>query len=405
MPDFEYKAKEGPERVVEGVVRAATEAQALDKIHKMGYIPITVRSNAHGRFSRPSSLVWKSGRKTKKQLIFMSKYLASFLRSGIPILRSLQILAEQEKDLHFQTVLNALASQIRAGKTLSQAMEHFPDTFSPMYLSMVRAGEGGGMLQESLVRMSVYLKKQEALSSQVRQALAYPLFLLVAGIGTVYYILTFAVPRIMTVFEEMGQELPVQTKLVMALAGFMSKYWIWGLGVLFLTILATRQFFSRPGGKALSDQVSLKLPYAGSFVYKSAVARFTRTLSMSLSNGMSFLEGLRISIPTLQNVVLSDAFTGCYQWVQKGDRFGRRLRQLNVIPNFVSDLIMVGEESGRVTESLDEIADTYESEMDEDVHFFTRLLEPVMILLIGSVVGFIVIAMMLPIFEMNVIVR
>jgi len=403
MPDFTYRAKKGPEKIVEGVVEATTETVAIEKIHRMGYIPIHVHL-AGGSYSRRASLFIFSGKKRKIQLIFFSQYLARFLDNGMSILRSLNILCDQQKDPEFHDALSSMMIQVRSGKSLSKAMESYPRYFSSLYISTIRAGERGGRLPECLRRLSEYLKKLDAVRTRVQQAMTYPTLLAVAGMGTIYYIVTYVVPKLAGVFDSMGQQLPLPTQLVINLGTFMNQYWILALFLPLLFLTALFQFFNRPMGKRFVDTMSLRLPLIGSFIFRIDFSRFCRTMEMSVSSGLSFLESIKMSMPTLSNSVLKNAVLGCYHRVQKGESFGRSLRSVPEVPFFVSDLIIVGEESGKVDYTFSELADVFEKETDEQIHFFVNLLEPLMILFVGGAVGFIVIAMLLPIFEINVMV-
>lgn len=402
MPEYNYRAKDGPEKVVEGVIEALSESAAIDRITNLGYTPIAVHEKTDGEGRSASVLLFRSKRQIRRQVMFFSRHLGSLFKSGIPVLRALMILSEQEKDPYFRDMLEAIAEKIRQGSSFSGAIREFPGFFPSMYVSVVASGEGSGALAESLTRMAVYLKKAEELRNKVTRAMAYPILLLLAGIGTIFFLVTFVVPRLATLFLNMNQDLPWPTKVILGLGDFMSHtYLAWILAGVFVWVF-WQWLLSKRQGRSLVDQLKLQMPFFGEIVLKTDLARFARTMEISLSNGISFLNALLLSAPTLANSRLYAVIEGCYEKVERGDSFGACLRQDSFFPIFMSDLILIGEESGKLEEALNEVAETYEQDVDEKIMMLTTLLEPIMILGIGLVIGFIVMGMLLPIFEMNI---
>ncbi len=404
MPEYFYRAKDGPEKIVEGMIEAPTEISAVDRISAMGYLPIYVRSKAENKKVSALSILVRTKRQTNRQLMFFSRHLASLLKSGVPILKSLYLLAEQESEPGFRDLLNDLVRQIKEGGTLSQTMEKYPGTFFPMYIAIISAGEASGALPEALMRMAAHLKKQEGFETKISHALAYPGLLLAAGAGTIVFVLTFAVPRLSKLFLSLGRELPLVTRIVIGAGDFMSRSWpfLAVLGV--LVVILGRWFRQKKEAVELWDWIALRLPIAGKMIFKTELSRFSRTLEISLTNGISFIQALKVALPTINNSTIRQAIEGCYEQIQKGETFGRSLRQYDFFPHLVTDMIQIGEESGRLEEVLLEISELYEQETDDLILSMTTLLEPALILIISAVVGFIVIAMMLPVFEMSAVI-
>lgn len=407
MPSFQYRAKDGPERLVEGTIDAVSEPAAIEKISQLGLVPIHVRpagsSPASSRKEKGEPLVLSTKRLRTRQTMSFSRHLASLLKSGVPILKAIWVLNDQEKDPSFKKALNVVSDRIKEGKTLSEAIESSPEFFSPMYSAIIRAGESGGGLQEALARMAEYLKKQDSLTSKIRRAMAYPMLLGVAGLGTVFFVITFVVPKLAKIFADLHQELPLATRIVMSAGQFMQHYWIFVLVGLFLLVIGIPAFLRKYFGADFFDSIALSTPFMRKFAFKRDFSAFSRTLEMAISHGLPFLEALRVSIPVVKNRIIAADLAECRERVTKGDSFGASLKQYPYFPHFVTNLISIGEESGRLQEVLNELSDTYEQEIDDSFAVFTTLLEPAMILLVGSLVGFIVIAMLLPIFEMNAV--
>lgn len=400
MPEFLYQAKQGPEKLIEGVIEAPTESDAIEKISQQGYVPVHIALREKVPTAAAPAKIGRRPR-GKLNLYLFSAHLARMIKSGVPILKGMVLLAGQEKDRGLRAVLSAVEREMREGKSLSGALQLHPNVFSPMYVAVVRAGEMGGGLQEALLQMAAYYKKQQELGSKVRRALAYPIVLLAAGVLSIFFVLTFLVPRLQKMFTEMGRDLPFPTRVVLQLGSFMHHYWI---GVILVTaalfLFMPRLIKDRFGKNAL-DTLKLKTPVLGDLVRKIEFSRFCRMFALCLNNGISFHQSLREVIPAVDNAVIRGKLEECSQSVEKGSSFGQSLKKHAFFSELAVNLITLGEESGRVDETLTEIAELYEQEADETLLYLTTFLEPAMILVVGGIIGFIVMAVLLPIFEMN----
>lgn len=411
---FEYLAKDGPNRKIEGVVEAVSEAAAVDQISKMGYVPlrITLRNVAPNRAklakapkspsSRPGiKLSFSLGK--ERCLIAFTRHLSGFLKSGVPILRALSILQRQEKNAQFRRILSTIHDDIKDGKRMSAVLSRYPTWFSEIYVAMIRAGEESSTLESSLNVLATYLKKQSQTKKVIRQAMAYPMLLMIAGFSTVLFIISYVVPKLTVLFESMGKELPFITRVIIHCGSFTQTFWpIILLVIGFSVFVLPKRIKGRIGG-AFWDSLKLKVPYLGPLIFRSDFARFSRTMQMTLTNGIPFVQALDTAGPTIKNTHLRSMIQKVRENVHKGSRIGECLSKHSIVPSYVSDMIAIGEESGNLVDVLGEIAETYEQDVDEGIRLMTTLLEPLMILLVGGIVGVIVLSMLLPIFDMDVI--
>ena len=399
MSTFRYVAKKSTGDTVEGTIETQTKEDAIERVNQMGYFPI--RMDEVAAKSEPSSHGFFSGRIRSRDITTFSRQLCSLLRSGVPILRSLSIISKQSGNPKFERMLNNISSGIKEGASFSSALANHPGIFSPLYLAMVRAGESSGVMEEGLSKIADYRRKQEEIFSHIRMALAYPVLMAIMGIATTIFMLTFVLPKLMGIFEGMGQKLPLPTQIVLSVSSGLRDYWFWILLVFCLGFFTLRQGAKTKAQRLIFDVFKLRLPILGNFLLKVELARFCRTLELLVKSGISILEAIKTAAYVLTNEAIKEELIRSCEKVEEGGSFGDSLHKSKLFPPFMTNLIIVGEESGMLDESLAEIADSYERDTDEAVRVSTALLEPLMILIVGLVVGFIVMAMLLPIFQIN----
>lgn len=420
MPKFAYRAKKGPNDVLNGVVEAVTEEAAIDQLSEEGLIPVMIRE------LKPNESVEKEGAAAPTQtaplpkalgnvhfsrrikssdITIFSRQLATLLKSGVPILRAFWILSEQTENSRFKAFLIHAQDEIKNGNPVSSVLAEYPKLFPSIYLAMIRTGEDSGTLQEALLRVSVYRQKQEAVLSQIRTAMAYPALMALTGIGTVTFMLVFVVPRLTNLFTSMGEHLPLPTQILIGISNVLRQKWL--LAILILLVVGAALFVRLKATQCrrIWSRISLRLPIVRGFILKSELARFARTLDLLIKSGVPILKAIEITAPVLSNVLLREEFDKTRRELAEGGSFGQSLKQSKFFPLFMTNLISVGEESGKLDEAMDEIASFYERETEEAVKILTSLLEPLMILVMGVIVGFIVIAMLLPMFELNLAVK
>ncbi|HOW42503.1 MAG TPA: type II secretion system F family protein [Candidatus Omnitrophota bacterium] len=405
---YRFKAKKGPGSIVESELEALSEREAIDRISAMGYVPIHIElaeqpgQAASGSVQAAKTTLVRVG---SRDLTLFTRQLASLLKSGVPILRALSIIAEQTGSLQLRSILYTVHRAVKEGAPFSSVLARYPGVFSSLYIAMIRTGEDSGALPEVLFRIAEYRTKQEEAIRRFRMGMVYPLLMVLVGIGTVVFMLTYVMPRLMGVYTTLGRQLPLPTQILIGISAFLRQWGGWIVGVLIVgAALAKQQSQTKPGKTAMSAFI-LHLPVFGALVQKAELARFSRTLELLLHSGLPILKAITITIPVLENEIIKSQLTSSYKSLEQGGSFSASLKNSRVIPPFMSNLINVGEESGKIDDSLKEVADAYERDTDEALQMLNSLLEPVMIIGMGVIVGFIVMAMLLPIFEMNLMVQ
>jgi general secretion pathway protein F len=334
----------------------------------------------------------------------MTRQLSTLVGAGFPLVSALDALVPQTKSEGFVKIIAQIKDAIVEGNSFASALSHYPNVFSNLYVNMVKAGESSGTLEIVLERLADITEKQQALKSRIRAAMAYPIFMALIGAAVLILLLTFIVPNITSIFTDMGKVLPTPTRLLISTSNWLTHYW-W---VLLLLLVAAgfglRSARKTEQGVFYTDRFILRLPLLGSLVRRLAVARFTRTLGSLLQNGVSMLIALDIARGIAGNRLISEAIEAAAVDVEKGRGLGQSLGQADTFPHLAVQMIEVGEQSGDLEEMLIKIADVYEREVESTVMSMTSLMEPLMILVMALVVGFIVLSICLPIFEMNQLV-
>lgn len=405
MTIYKYRAKKGVDEVVEGRLEARSEKEALEKINQLGILPIRIEEESGIPAVKTQVVAKTVGRIGSREITIFNRQLASLLKSGVPILSAINIIFEQSENPHLRVILKNMHDSLKDGATFSSVLMQYPRIFSPLYVAMIRTGEDSGALPEVLIRIADYRTKQDEMFSRFRMAMAYPILMAVVGLGTITFMLTFVIPRLMGIFTNLGQQLPLPTQILISISHALLQWWYWILLILFVVIFMVRQEMKTKQGKMFSSMLTLRLPLIKDFILKAELARFNRTLELLLRNGISILKAIELAIPVLDNEVIKNQLGESYKELEQGGSLGKSLRSSKIFPMFMVNLISVGEESGRLEESLAEVANTYEFDTDESMKIMSSLLEPLTILGMGLLVGFMVIAMLLPLFEINMMVK
>jgi type II secretory pathway component PulF len=369
----------------------------------MGYSPLSIEELAGRHQVAPSIRVRKI--KTRDITVF-TRQLGGLLRAGVPILRALTTIQQQTENAAFRGVVMEISGAVRDGRTFSESLGRYPLLFSELFVNMVRSGESAGMLDEILMRLAEARESDDELRSRVISAIAYPALVLSVGVLSVFVILTFFLPRIMHLFEGSSVVLPWPTRVVMSVSTVCSSYW--GILVVMggIIILMLGRYFKTEAGRMALDGALLKMPVMGAFARDTDIVRFARTLSLLVKAGISVDRALTLAGNTLVNGHLRSAvLAAADETVHQGATVAAGFKRRSEIPEFVTNMVAVGEESGRLDEALLEVAAFYQRELDRDLRQVTTLLEPALILLVGVVVGFIIFAMLLPIFQIGQAVR
>jgi type II secretory pathway component PulF len=387
---------------MEGVLEAETEQGALARLSQMGYFPLSIKKEEAGAqgqgVSRSFSLF---SRIRRRDITFFTRQLSDLLEAGLTLMRALTVLRDQTESPRLRDIMDDVASHVREGKSFSDALAVYPKIFTPIYVSMVRSGEVGGILGGVLARLADFSEKEEELQGKVRAALAYPVLILLVGMGTIAVLLIFVVPKLVVLFEDVGQVLPLPTQILIEVSGGLATYW-W----LILIIGALGGFLVKRGqlsqGTRLAiDRIKLRIPVWGALIKKVEIARFARTLSTLLSHGVPILQAMQAVVQATGNELLKRELQKIGDQLRGGGTLSHGMRQGRIFPSLVTNMVSVGEEAGSLDRSLIKIADTYERESDRAMKMMTALVEPVMILVMGSIVG----SMLLPIFQIDLLAR
>lgn len=399
MPSYIYRAKKDATSAITGQISASNEQDALETIHQLGLIPVSIEE------SSTDGVLISDIREVKiktKELYLFSKQLGSMLKSGVPLLKALAVLSEQTDNAYLSRIFSEICFGVKSGRTFSSCLTDYPAVFSAMYVAMIKAGEEVGRLWQMLGSMADYLKAQDEFSSKVRSAMIYPAFMLIIGTCTVIFILTFVMPKMALIFKDAGQALPWPTRVVLSVSHWVQTSGLWAFCGLILAAGALGRFRSTLRGSIIAGQLVLNLPLVRDFVLKVDLARFTRTMALLLESGLPIVRAMELAVPTVHNPQLKRDLLLCIQDLTGGESMGKCLGRSALIAPMVVQLIAVGEETGSLQGALRDIAESYEAEVNESTRAMTTVLEPAMILLVGTVVGFIVFAMLLPIFSMDI---
>lgn len=405
MPQFTYKAKTGPQEIIEGRVEAETQSAAVVKLNQMGYFPLSIAKQETEERVRPKIGFLKSKRVSTKDLGVFTRQLSDLLETGSTLFAALRVLKQQTENKHLQKVIEELYDDLKEGSKLSQAMSKHPKIFSPLYVSMVRSGEVGEVLEAIFKRLSDFLEKEHETRSKIHSALAYPVLMAIVSLATIIVLLAFVIPRLAAMFQEMGQILPLPTRILIESSHLFTSYgWLIGL-ILILALLLVKRQKRTERVKLKIDRLKLRVPVIGELIKKLEIARFARALGVLLGNGVPVLQSLEVVSEIIQNKVIRSYFKDISNQVAQGKKLGESLERSPYFPILVTNMINVGEESNRLDSVLEKVANSYDQEADRSVKLIVSLLEPAAILIMGSVVGFIVLSMMLPIFKIDVMVR
>lgn len=397
MPVYTYRGTNRAGSAVSGELTAASKAELQNMLRRQ-QITATKMSEKGKEFNLPTV---GGGSVKPKELAVFTRQFSVMIDAGLPLVQCLEILASQQENKFFQKVLTGTRSSVEGGATLSAAMRQYPKVFDTLYVNMVEAGETGGILDTILQRLSGYIEKNVKLQRAVRSALVYPIGVLTVAAGVITLLLWKVVPVFATLFAGLGVALPLPTRIVIGLSNFVGSIF----GFLLLVVIvggvfAIKLWYGTAQGKFVLDSAILKAPLIGMLMRKIAVARFTRTLGTLISSGVPILEGLDITAKTAGNAVVERALQKVRKSLEEGKTLTDPLRETDVFPGMVTQMIGVGEQTGAMDAMLQKIADFYEEEVDAGVKDLLTALEPVMIVFLGAVVGGVVISMYLPLFSL-----
>jgi type IV pilus assembly protein PilC len=401
MPEFAYKARAASGAVMEGVFEAPDQRTARDRLRSQKMIVLEINERVPGLLDVVQKFNPFKARVTAKDIVLFSRQLSTLVSAGVALVNGLNILAEQIESAPFRKVVNKVKEDIEAGLSIADAMKKHPEAFSDLYVSMIRAGELGGILDTILERLSGYLEATEELRHKVKGAMMYPAVVCVIAGGVTVFLLVGVIPTFKEIFAGFGAELPLPTRIVMGISEALQAYWYVFVGIPVGGFFAFKSWLKTEHGRKIFDTQILKLPMFGPLLRKVAVAKFTRTLGTLVKSGVPILQALETVARTAGNKVIEEAVLKARESIREGERISDPLKKSGVFPPMVVQMISVGEETGNLDAMLNKVADFYDQEVDVAVKGLTSMIEPVVIVIMGIIIGGIVIAMFIPMFELG----
>lgn len=407
MAKFKYIALDKEGRELSGVIESTSENRARKDLAAQGFLVSRIaevaaiaseKKAAGGKAKKP---LFGTG-VGKENITVFSRQLSILLKAGLPLLRSLEVIARQEKNPYFKAIVDQLADNVRTGNKFSDGLSQHPKIFDKLYVNMAKAGEAGGVLDVVLDRLSTFQEKALKTTNKVKSAMVYPIVIMGVAIAIVAILMIFVVPQFQKIFTDMlkgNARMPALTQTIIDISDFMKENYILTGLIIVGVILFVKIFFKTKIGIRVWDTAAIKLPKIGDLVMKSTVARFTRTFGTLLASGVPILEALTITRGTINNSLISDALSRVHDRVRDGENLSTPLDQQKIFPTMVTSMVEVGEETGQLPEMLNRIADNYDEEVDNSVGAITSIIEPIMIVFLALVVGTIVIALFLPIIQ------
>lgn len=396
MAQFSYRAtdKEGKPRT--GNIEASSESAARASLTRLGMKPISVHKASKG--GDIMAILNKGGRVKPKDLVIFTRQLATMINAGVPLVRSLATMQEQTENQVFKKQLISITKDVESGTAFADALEKHKDTFNPIYINMIRAGEAGGILDEILKRLALQQEKDAAIRAKFKSAMTYPLVLIFITVVVFIILMTAVVPKVGTIIADLSSgELPTMTKIMMGISDFMLNFWYIHLAVVVVGAFILRRYLKTKAGREARDQLLLKLPGIKVLVVKLAVARFSRIFASLMSAGVSVIESIEITAHAIGNAVIEKELLDAAKAVANGEQFSAPLSKSKVFPPIVSQMLAIGEETGQTDTVLVKVADFYEEEVDAAVEGLSSILEPILIVVMGGMVGLIAASVIGPI--------
>ncbi len=406
MPDtYAYKVKDHSGKMIEGSLEAESSALVANKLRQMGYVPIAIDKKQTNGVQRELHIPGLGNRVKLKEVAIFARQFATMIDAGLTMLRSLQILALQTESKPLAEVITQVRQEVESGSSLSQAFAHHPKVFNKLFVAMVRSGESGGVLDEVLLQLASTIEKQVELRRKVKSAMTYPLVVLALVFVILTAMLVFIIPLFKGFYKSLNGTLPLMTRVLITISDLFVKLFPVVIVLIVAAVILFRKWIATENGRSRWDVFKLRVPVFGGLVHKTALARFARTFGVLLSSGVPILEALEITKETAGNVVLSRGLEDVQAGVKIGEPIARPLEAHKVFPPMVTQMMAVGEESGALDTLLDKIADFYDQEVEATVNALTSLLEPLLIVVLGGIVGTMVIALYLPMFNIIKLIK
>jgi general secretion pathway protein F len=406
VPVYEYRALNASGRNIKGIVDADSSRAARLKLRRSGIYPIELHEEADAQGEKRDFDVLRFLRRIKLQEVaIMVRQLSTLLSAGLPLVESLTAVIEQVPNPALKKIGTQVRERVNEGSSLADAFAQHPRIFSPLFVNMTRAGERSGALEIVLERLADFTEKQVAFRHKISAAMVYPILMTFVGIGVLGFLLGYVIPTVTQIFEDFKQSLPLPTLILMTVSDGLRRFWWAGVVVVALMLLGIDRYSRTEGGRLVLDRIKLKAPVFGALALKIAIARFTRTLAILLKSGVPVLTSMDIVKNVVSNRVLMQVIEDARDNIREGQDIAPPLRHSQLFPPLATHMIAVGEKSGKLEDMLLRVADTFETDVETTVQDLTALIEPLMILFMGSIIGFIALSILLPIFQINQIVK
>ncbi|MBI5816330.1 MAG: type II secretion system inner membrane protein GspF [Nitrospinae bacterium] len=405
MPVFEYKGYDTAGAKAAGIIDADSPRSARTKLKQKGLLITTLAEDTGRRELLANPLKSLTDRISTKDVIVFTRHLATLSTGGLTLVESLDALIEQTLNVRFKKIVTGIREKVMQGSPLAGAMAEYPDQFDPLYVNLVRAGEASGSLDVTLNRLATFGEERLRQRSKVTAAMIYPAVMTLIGSGVLLYLLAYVTPKVQSMFEDMRQGLPMPTVILLFVSDILSKWWWALIGILIGLGIWIKRHLKTKEGKERFDTAILKLPVFGELARAAAIGRFARALSTLLKGGVPLIESLKVTGGVVGNTLIEKAIEGAIVNITEGQPIAAPLRRSGLFPPLVTQMIDAGERTGSLPDMLEKISDAYEFEVETALSAITSLVEPVLILVMGAVVGFIVMAILLPIFELSQVVK
>ena len=404
--EFKYKAKKNLNEIVEGKIQGANVEGVLEDLQAKVLVPISVEPlaipSAQATLNLKSNAKLKTGKYGLKQLVLFTQKLYNLINSRVELLSALRLLEKNSDNQAEKILLSEIIRDIKEGVPFSACLSHYPKCFPRLYVNIVHTGESTGKLKDALIQLLDYLRRLEDLKLKVKQALAYPIFMSLVGVGTIFVMLTFVLPRLAGMFDDFQAKLPLPTLILLKISHFLQSYW-WAI-IILISLVVFAFKIKRADKESIFSRLKYHIPVVKDIVYKQSVANFSRSLSLLLQSGVNLLSALVDASPVIGNPIYIVQLDQVRKDISEGIPFSDALAKFKIFPDFFVQMVRVGEEGGRLDNVLADIAESYEKEIESDLKTLSSLIEPAIILVLGLIIGAMVIAMLLPIFNMNSIV-
>ncbi len=398
MPTYKWKGKAVTGEIRKGVIEAPNEQVVEVYLRRLNILPLQIQRKKETTFSIQLKRV------SEKDITLFTRQFATILEAGVPLVKGLETLAMQQKNPYFKEVINTILKKVEAGSSLSEAMAEYPKIFNPLYIQMVRSGEASGNLDVILKRLSAYLEKILSLKSKIKHAMIYPSVILFVAIAVISIIMFFVIPKFEELFREAGQSLPLPTHILITISKHFKMFFFLFVLTLIISFLSIKKYRKSERGKYNTDKVFLRLPLLGELFHKGAISRLARTLANLIGGGVPLLQALSIAGETSGNKVIEKAMEEVRINVSAGHSIADPMIYTGVFPYMLIEMVRIGEMSGNLEDMLNKVADFYEEEVDRTVQTLSTLVEPILIVFLGVIIGGILIALYLPIFKLGGVV-